>query len=87
MQIVNLDRGRGKTYFLVKHSAKTGYPILCYTNTQAKYIKDIAKNLKLTIPEPIAVGRFNFDSVFRGRYHKQKYLIDDVDLFFKCFAR
>lgn len=81
MEIVNLDRGRGKTYFLVKRSARTGYPILCHTEYQAKHIKDIARDLKLKIPEPIVVRKSNLDNVFRGRKFKQKYLIDDVDLF------
>lgn len=53
MEIVNLDRGRGKTYFLVKRSAKMGYTILCHTESEAKRIKDIARELKLKIPEPI----------------------------------
>ena len=81
MEIVNLDRGRGKTYFLVKRSARTGYPILCHTSFQAKHIKDVAINLRITIPEPIVVRKSNLDNVFRGRHHKQNYLIDDVDVF------
>lgn len=81
MEIVNLDRGRGKTYFLVKRSAKMGYPILCHTEFQAKHIKDVARDLKLKMPEPIVVRKSNLDSVFRGRKFKQKYLIDDVDVF------
>ena len=80
MEIVNLDRGRGKTYFLVKRSARKGYPILCYSEFQAKHIKDIAKDLKLKIPEPILIERYNLNNILRGQ-HKQKYLIDDVDLF------
>lgn len=81
MEIVNLDRGRGKTYFLVKRSARMGYPILCHTEYQAKHIKDIARDLKLKIPEPIVVRKSNLDNVFRGRKFKQKYLIDDIDVF------
>ncbi len=81
MEIVNLDRGRGKTYFLVKRSAKMEYPILCHTEYQAKHIKDVARELKLKIPEPIVVRKSNLANVFRGRKFKQKYLIDDVDVF------
>jgi hypothetical protein len=81
MEIVNLDRGRGKTYFLVKRSARMEYPILCHTEYQAKHIKDVARELKLKIPEPIVVRKSNLDIVFRGHKFKQKYLIDDVDLF------
>lgn len=81
MEIVNLDRSRGKTYFLVKRSARMGYPILCYTEYQTKHIKDIAIELKLKIPEPIVVRKSNLNDVFRGRKFKQKYLIDDVDVF------
>lgn len=81
METVNLDRGRGKTYFLVKRSARMGYPILCYSEYQAKHIKDIAIELKLKIPEPIVVRKSNLDIVFRGHKFKQKYLIDDVDVF------
>ena len=81
MEIVNLDRGRGKTYFLVKRSARMGYQILCHSEFQAKHIKDIARDLKLKIPEPIVVRKSNLDNVFRGRKFKQKYLIDDIDVF------
>lgn len=81
MEIVNLDRRRGKTYFLVKRSAIMEYPILCYNKHQVKHIKDVAKDLKLKIPEPIVVRKSNLNSVFRGRKFKQKYLIDDVDVF------
>ena len=81
MKIIRLDRGHGKTYFLVKRSTRMEYPILCYSEFQAKYIKDIARDLKLKIPEPIVVRKSNLDNVFRGRKFKQKYLIDDVDIF------
>ena len=83
MEIVNLDRGNGKTYFLVKRSARMGYPILCYSEFQAKHIKDVARELKLKIQEPIVVRKSNLDNVFRGRKFKQKYLIDDVDVFLR----
>lgn len=81
MEIVNLSRGNGKTYFLVKRSAKMGYPILCCSELQAEYVKGIAIKLELKIPEPIVIKKSNLDNAFRGRKFKQKYLIDDVDIF------
>lgn len=81
MEIVNLSRGNGKTYFLVKRSAKMQYPILCCSELQAEYVKDIAIKLNLKIPEPIVIKKSNLDNAFRGRKLKQKYLIDDVDVF------
>ncbi|MFQ9297741.1 MAG: hypothetical protein ACLR4X_04870 [Clostridia bacterium] len=81
MEIVNLDRRRGKTYFLVKRSAIMEYPILCYNKDQVEHIKNVAIELKLKIPEPIVVRKSNLDIVFRGHKFKQKYLIDDVDVF------
>lgn len=81
MEIVNLDRRRGKTYFLVKRSAIMEYPILCYNKDQVEHIKNVARDLKLKIPEPIVVRKSNLNNVFRGRKFKQKYLIDDIDVF------
>lgn len=80
MDIVKLDRGNGKTYFLVNRSAITGYPIICNCLVNKKHIEQIAKDNNLNIPEPIIIDKKNID-ILKNKNSQQKYLIDDIDLF------
>ena len=56
MKIINLPRGQGKTTRLLYASEWQGIPILCGTYQQKRYLMDMAKELRLNIPEPIYVA-------------------------------
>lgn len=77
MKILRMDRGAGKTFYLIKLSAILDSPIICTTEQSKKYILDKAREMGLEIPEPIVVNRINFDPVMGGR--KENLLIDDLD--------
>ena len=77
MKILKMDRGAGKTFYLIRLSAVLDSPILCATEQSKKYILDKAREMALEIPEPIVVNRINFDLIMRGR--KENLLIDDLD--------
>ena len=55
MEVCNLPRGRGKSTYLIYRSHVTPIPILCMNQTHVENIKDMARRLDITIPEPIAV--------------------------------
>ena len=81
MKILKMDRGAGKTFYLIRLSAVLDSPILCATEQSKKYILDKAKEMWLEIPEPIVVNRGNFEIVMRGR--NTDLLIDDLELVLK----
>lgn len=56
MKIINLGRQQGKTTRLLYASEFNNTPILCATYQQKRYLMDMAKELRLHIPEPIYVG-------------------------------
>lgn len=56
MKIINLGRQQGKTTRLLYASEFNDIPILCATYQQKRYLIDMAKELRLNIPEPIYVG-------------------------------
>lgn len=55
MEICNLERGKGKTTYLVHRSHVTQYPIVCADYTGVGVVKDIAKRIGVSIPEPMTV--------------------------------
>lgn len=59
MKIINLGRGQGKTTRLLYASEFNDIPILCATYQQKHYLMDMAKELRLNIPEPIYVGEIS----------------------------
>ena len=58
MEVCNLPRGRGKSTYLIYRSHVTQIPILCMNQTSVENIKDMARRLDITIPEPIAVSSY-----------------------------
>lgn len=56
MKIINLGRGQGKTTRLLYASEFNDIPILCETNVQKQHLIDMANNLGLKIPKPIAIS-------------------------------
>ena len=55
MEICNLERGKGKTTYLVHRSHVTQYPVVCADYTGVGVVKDIAKRIGVSIPEPMTV--------------------------------
>ena len=58
MEVCNLPRGRGKSTYLFYRSHVTQIPILCMNKSHVENIKDMARRLDITIPEPIAVSSY-----------------------------
>ena len=58
MEVCNLPRGRGKSTYLIYRSHVTQIPILCMNQTNVENIKDMARKLDITIPEPITVSSY-----------------------------
>lgn len=59
MKIINLGRQQGKTTRLLYASEFNDIPILCATYQQKHYLMDMAKELRLNIPEPIYVAEIS----------------------------
>lgn len=69
MNIIYKSRSEGKTTDLVKMSASTGTPIICM---DTRHINYIAKELGLTIPDPIAIKDYT-------PFSNEKVLVDDAE--------
>ncbi len=75
MNYLYQQRGTGKTSFLIKESARTGYPIAVATQHYADNVKYAAKNYLgiYNLPEPIVATKENCEKA-------EKYYIDEVGL-------
>lgn len=75
MQIIAGPRCSGKTTSLIQLSADTGTPIIAPTMAMANYIKMIAKEQGMDIPEPTSINKI----VNRGG-RPGAYLIDELEM-------
>ena len=57
MYLINKERGKGKSYELIRDSYKTGVPIITATANSANYIYRQAKEMGLDIPIPMWVNQ------------------------------
>ena len=76
MDILVGERASGKTTRLIQMSAEGKGIIVAPTPKMAKYIADKAKEMELTIPEPIGWSSF----VYNHRREKGPFLLDEVGL-------
>lgn len=77
MKKIISTRGSGKTTSLIYESARTGAPIICFSEKSACYIEQLALRNKLIIPKPISIKEFAINGyVCDG---KNKFLIDELD--------
>ena len=83
MEIIQTNRGKGKTIYLIKKSAELKYPIICCNETQRIIIKNTAKEMRLDIPDPISFNSINSKEKLRGLNHFDKLLIDDLECVLK----
>ena len=75
MRIIIGPRCSGKTTSLIQVSADTGIPIIAPTMAMANYIKQIAKEYELDIPEPTSINK-----VVNQGGRPGKYLIDEMEM-------
>lgn len=76
MDILIGGRQQGKTTHLIKMSAARKGTIVVPTEQSVKYIKDLAKEMKLDIPEPISWNRLT--KIGGGGYGGGPYLLDEL---------
>ena len=77
MKIINKGRRNGKSIELLYASEVTGYRIICPNEQQAQYLKKMADELGLIIPEPMSYKRYV--SIKGFSLNADKILIDNVD--------
>lgn len=75
MQFIVGPRCSGKTTSLIQMSADTGVPIIAPTMAMANYIKQMAKEYGLDIPEPTSINK-----VVNQGGRPGKYLIDELEI-------
>lgn len=80
MKIINLPRGYGKTIRLLYASEFNQTPILCTTLISKQYLVDMAKQLNLNIPEPIAASELTGDGVRKTSTLDQDILVDEAPM-------
>ena len=75
MQFIVGPRCSGKTTSMIQMSADTGVPIIAPTMAMANYIKQMAKEYGLDIPEPTSINK-----VVNQGGRPGKYLIDELEM-------
>ena len=87
MKIINLERGKGKTTLLIKLSATHNTPIICSSHASKSYILNKAKEMGLTIPEPINVRGEGMAHKLRGLNVNSNcgVLVDDLECVLQYF--
>ena len=83
MEICNLERGNGKTTYLVYRSNITQYPVICADYTGVGVVKDIATRMGLSIPEPMTVREL----LKRDDLQIKKVLIDEAPMVLQGLLR
>ena len=78
MNIINLERGHGKTYHLITEAAKNNAYIVCRDKAEAERIFQIALDRELNINFPITFQEF-INKWYHGMGIKE-FMIDDVDI-------
>ncbi len=79
-----LGRGQGKTTAMVYVSAITGYPIIVPGNAQKGYIMDVARRLRVDIPDPLI---FSKDAQPLPYTHNNYVLVDNAEqILHQCIA-
>ena len=75
-----MPRASGKTTLLIKESAKTGRPIIKPNTASARYVEEQAKEMGLTISEPISATSWS-GGYYRGSNFNRidGFLIDELD--------
>lgn len=81
MDICNLPGGRGKTTYLIYRSHITGFHILCITQNAKKEIIEMAKQLEISIPEPITVDNYISDYLYTSTKKIPDNLLVDEGLY------
>lgn len=76
LKILQKERGKGKSTGLIYTSEITGYRILCYTQKHCNYLKDMAKELGIIIPEPMTIREYKN---LKGMPTDCGIMIDDLD--------
>ena len=75
MRIIAGPRCSGKTTALIQESAETGVPIIAPSMAMANYIKMIAKEQGMDIPEPTSINK-----IVNHGGRPGEYLIDEVEM-------
>lgn len=75
MNIINKQRGKGKTTQLIYTSATTGYQIVCQNQNMAEYILNMANDMDCNIKKPMTVAELR-----RSSYNGYV-LVDEVTTF------
>ena len=71
-----MPRGRGKTILLIHESERTQIPIMCSSKTETQIIKDRAKEMGCSIPQPISAN----DTMSLKGKRLPRVLIDNADV-------
>lgn len=86
MKIIRLGRGQGKTTRLLYASEFNDAPILCSDFKCKQYLMNMARELGLCIPEPIAVSELVSDIHKRSDVIDKDILVDEAHWVLQCLV-
>lgn len=81
MQKIIMNRGTGKTTRLIWESSIRKIPIICATESQVKYIKQLVERYNVVIPEPRSIYSIEHSLGMR----LGDVLVDDIDVCMNVF--
>lgn len=84
MKIIRLGRGQGKTMRLLYASEFNNATILCSDHKYKKYLMNMARELGLNIPEPVAVSEVVSEIQKRSDVIDRDILVDEAHWVLQC---
>lgn len=86
MKIINLGRGQGKTVRLLYASEWQDIPILCANDKQKQHLVNMARDLRLCIPEPITTSEL-LSNKSKERRKIEDALVDEAPMVLQSIWR
>ena len=81
MELIIKGPYQGKTLSLVRESAETKIPILSYSSGHMRYLKRLAAEHGLEMPDPISIDTIRNQENYLKIHRVDKIYIDDLDIF------
>lgn len=76
MNVLNLNRGEGKSTYCIERARKTGYPIIVGSMGAKKYLEQLRDRMG---PHYLTVNILHYSELYGNDFSGKKFIIDEVE--------